>query len=181
MLWDRSLRLGVLGGFGVGLIASCSVDHRQLQIAPSYAGFWVIGSGGDGEAASGGSPADADAAGSGGEPSGLPAAGSSSGGSAGTTGTAGSPGLPPLIDGCPDLDLDAQGDCKETLVSNPGFAFDTKAWRAGNGAELAWSPENEFQDLPSGSALVSGVGASDADGMALSAATQCIALPTAAQ
>ncbi len=184
MLSLQLLRAGVLAPSALGLCMSCSLDQRQLQLGSSFAGFWIIAGAPDSDTPNGGGAGEGGAdGGQAGDAAGSPANGGglAGGSTAGSAGTGGSTGVPALVDGCPDLDLNGKGDCKETLAKNPGFASDTQAWAPGADASLEWSSQNHFQDLPSGSALVTAVGTSDIDGIGLSAVTQCVELASGAR
>jgi hypothetical protein len=129
-------------------LGACSVDHRKL----TFGGGAAVGAGGENASPD------------------QPAAGAASGQSSG-----GSTTLPPLVDGCADLDTDGVADCKVTLVKNPSFSSDVTSWTAVGAATLLWDPRNALADSPSGCALLGLQGSSDADGSVLARATQCVA------
>lgn len=170
---ERLVRLVVLGLLGASLALSCAVDHRSLVAGPSYAGFFIIGgeAGQSGASSDGGVGHTGEEGGAGALLGGADAGGKETGGA---LGAGGSQTPPAVVDGCPDLDHNAKGDCTETLVKNPNFVADTQGWSPGDQAFIEWSTENHFDDLPSGSALVSANGYSDTDGMVQRAATQCV-------
>lgn len=170
MLVERAFKVGALCAMAAGIALSCSVDHRKLK-GSSYAGYWIIAGAPDGGHAEGG----ASGASYGGEGGATPhASGGDSDAQAGSGNLAGSSAQPPIVDGCPDLDLNGEGDCHETLVQNSNFVEDTQDWMPDGDAFIEWSPQNHFDDLPSGSAQVSLTGAVDADGYSLHAASQCV-------
>lgn len=106
---------------------ACSVDHRHLEHGLGDSGYASNTDGGT-------------AAGATGEPD---------AGSGGATGdTRG------LVDGCADLDTDGIADCLATLLENPAFDRDTRAWEPALNATLSWAPKNALGDVPSGSALL---------------------------
>jgi hypothetical protein len=157
----------------------CEVDHRTLQGVDAEAGTASSsgrsGSGGMHAAGRAGAGAMAGSAtmpvgGAGGTLGGTGGAGS-----AGVGAEAGGSALPELVDGCVDLDQNKVGDCSETLVKNAVFATDVDNWNVGVMPLLAWSDQNRAADTPSGSALISFESDPvDADGLAESAAAQCV-------
>jgi len=160
---------------GIWAVA-CSVDHRHLRQAPAD----------DGQAAgpngNGGAGADGTEPGLAGSSSGATSP-SPDGGAAGarpdpspTGGSLPSP-LPPLVNGCADLDTDMVADCTVTLVKNPTFKSDVAGWTAVAPATLAWDPRNALGDTPSGCALLTATGATDIDGSVFVRAAQCVAVP----
>lgn len=84
------------------------------------------------------------------------------------------PILPPLVDGCADLDTDGVADCSVTLVKNATFQSDTSDWAGVMGSSLAWDARNALGDGPSGCALLTAQGSTDVDGTALFRASQCV-------
>jgi len=110
--------------------SACSVDHRHLEHGLGESGYASNADGGT-------------AAGATDEPD------ASSAGSAGATGDPRG-----LVDGCADLDTDGIADCQATLLENPTFDRDTRAWNAAPDATLSWAPKNALGDVPSGSALL---------------------------
>ena len=149
------------------VLVGCSLDTRELRLAP--------GSGGESGAATqidpgAGAPATAGANSAAGEAGALE---SSAGGGAGG-GSSGSPSL--LIDGCVDLDGNGIADCRETLVENPDFVSDVADWSPELDTTLTWDEENAAADSPSGSALLESTGVIDANtaGVALRVASQCL-------
>ena len=97
------------------------------------------------------------------------------GGSNGGSGEAAGPAEAPLIDGCPDLDGNQIGDCKETLLDNASFKSDVVGWAPELDATVAWDDQNATADLPSGSALVAATGVLGASAQgALRDVTQCL-------
>jgi hypothetical protein len=111
---------------------ACSVDDRQLQLAPSDDA--AAGTGGELDASSGGSGSE-DAAG---------AADATDG----------------LVEGCADLDTDGVPDCTQTILKNPTFTSNVDDWKADGDARLAWDSKNALADRPSGSAKISAGGGS---------------------
>jgi hypothetical protein len=183
MLVERIARVFTLGLAAAGTFSSCSLDDRVISTGSGYAGFWIIagapGGADDGDTDNAGSNADG-SSGRGGSGGAVGSGGSGAAAdSGGTHGAGGSQTA--IIDGCPDLDADDKGDCTETLVKNANFAADTQSWDAGDDAFIEWSSVNHFEDLPSGSALVSANGHSDTDGMVQRAATQCLVNDSLAQ
>lgn len=182
MLASRFLKPSALFALLASGAASCQLDERTLT-GPTYAA-WLIGGASDGGEAQGG-----DANASAGQPladageSSTAFGGAANGGSAGTNPTAGSGGNaePPIVDGCPDLDFNGKGDCKETLVTNPNFAADVGGWTAGDDVSLEWSAQNYLGDAPSGSAQITVRGYSDGDGMLQRASSQCVKLGASSQ
>jgi hypothetical protein len=160
---------------GIGALA-CSVDHRHLRLG-SDTNTPTAGTGIDGgdSLVTGENPnPEGGAAGEGQGPvstGGSPTSGSPSGG--GST----SRPLPPLVNGCADLDTDGVADCAVTLVKNPTFKSDVTSWTAVDTATLAWDPRNPLADTPSGSALLAAAGSSDIDGSLPFKAEQCVAVP----
>jgi hypothetical protein len=139
------------------LIAACSLDNRQLQLANAGTGGAESGAGG--QAVDGGAGQ---------------AAGSTNQADAGE---GGSTDLPiPVADGCADLDVDKIADCTETNVQNSDFKSDVSNWRPDMDTTIDWDASNAAGDLPSGSALIVSPGVIDATatGVALRAAQQCI-------
>jgi hypothetical protein len=161
----------VIGGPSVG----CSVDSRQLELAPDESG--------DSGSPSGVSGSDGNAgagSGSAGRAGSL-ATGGSGGSSAGAGGGAAGMGVdePPIVDGCVDLDRNGIGDCKETLLKNADFSSDVADWTAEMDATLEWDEHDASgEEGTSGSALVSSVGVIDptSDNSVLRAASQCVAV-----
>jgi hypothetical protein len=145
--WVMTLSLSVL---------ACSVDQRKLHQA---AGAGASDDRGDG--------GDASRAGQGGHSGTGPDA---TGGGGSTPST-----LPPLIDGCADLDTDGVADCSVTLARNAAFESDVDGWAAADGVALAWDPKNALGDEHSGSALLTAEGSTDIEGSALFRASQCLA------
>ena len=82
--------------------------------------------------------------------------------------------LPPLVDGCADLDTDGVADCSVTLVKNAAFKSDIGSWTAVDDSRLAWDAKNALGDTPSGCALLTAEGTTDIDGSALFRASQCL-------
>lgn len=178
---QRSLPMCLLTllSLGAGIATSCSFDKRKLR-TPNYEAWLIMGGAGEGGAPGGAdySPSD-DGGDTATEPGGAPnGSGNSSGGA--PTGNIDTP-EPMLVDGCPDLDFNGKGDCTETLVKNPNFARDVADWSEGDDAFIEWSAQNHFNDLPSGSALVSVRGFTDADGMMQRASSQCVTFETASK
>lgn len=151
-------------------LAACSLDERRLKVGPG---------GGEGAAEQGGRPSS-------GASSGLPEGGEgatpSQGASAGSAGSVNDGGdgpttpshLPPLVGGCADLDTDGVGDCSVTLVENATFKTDVASWAKVGDSALEWNAKNALADTPSGCAMLSAQGTTDADGAALFRASQCI-------
>lgn len=159
----------------VGIWAlACSVDHRTLHSAsddllgagasPSTGA--TTASGGE-NGSTGGTMSPSPDAGAGGA---APDPGSSGGSSTASN-------LPPLVNGCADLDTDMVGDCTVTLVKNAAFKSDVASWTAVDPAMLAWDPRNALADTPSGCALLTVAGSTDIDGSALFRASQCVPIP----
>jgi hypothetical protein len=156
---------------GAIVLLGCSVDERDLQLAPG-------GSAGLGSSTSPGSSGNGGVSGS--DPStagggGLDASTISDAGAAGDAGAV-EPAPIPTVDGCADLDMNGVADCQETIVTNPDFKQDTSAWSAETDTTLTWDPSDAIGDASSGSALVASQGVIDADasGAALRAASQCV-------
>jgi hypothetical protein len=133
---------------------ACGVDDRKLQLSAGTDG----GTMGGGDGAS--SPHGA-AAGAGSD--------TNAGGEAATPAI-----LPPLVDGCADLDTDGVADCSVTLVKNATFQSDTGGWTSVAGSSLAWDARNAVGDDPSGCALLTAQGSTDSDGTTLFHALQCV-------
>ena len=157
-----------LSMLGVAAIA-CAVDERYLRTrpemdVPGVAGRAGVDDGVAGRAVTGSPSSDGGSAGQSQEPS--PNAGNPA-----------TPTLPPLVNGCADLDTDGVADCTVTLVENPTFASDVESWAAVETATLAWDGQNALSDTPSGCALLTATGASDIDGSVLFRASQCVAVP----
>jgi len=164
--------------FGIWALA-CSVDHRHLRQGPADDGQAA----GSSANANGGAGADSAAPGTAGTSSGATSP-SPDGGAAGarpepdpTGGSSPSSPLPPLVNGCADLDTDMVADCTVTLVKNPTFKSDVVNWTAVDPATLAWDARNALGDTPSGCALLTATGATDLDGSVFVRATQCVAVP----
>lgn len=146
-------------------ISACTLDTRTLhRDATTSAGAGRdpggAGSSATGSGASAGSGVDA-----------------SSGGT-GTTDPSSNAGsgvspLPPLVDGCADLDSDGVADCKVTLAKNPSFETDVAEWKAVDGASLTWDSDNALADTPSGCARLR----AGADSDSIYRASQCVAVP----
>jgi hypothetical protein len=167
---ERISRQVGLASLGVWLIA-CSLDQRNLQL-DSAAGASTNGAGAgvdDGVAGSSGSTSTP-------EPDGG-AAGEGQPVGAGMAGSPSTPALPPLVNGCADLDTDKVADCSVTLVKNPAFKSDVESWAAVDDAMLAWDAGNALGDTPSGCALLTASGTSDLDGSAFFRVAQCVAVP----
>ena len=149
---------------------ACSVDQRKLRLGTA-AGTTGVGAS-DSAGTHNGTPSGGGGA--------APAHGGASGAAsdvnaAGETSTP-SP-LPPLVDGCADLDTDGVADCSVTLVENAAFASDVSGWSPVGTSSLAWAAGNALADTPSGCALLSAEGRSDIDGTALFRASQCVPVP----
>jgi hypothetical protein len=172
---QRLFQMCLLTSVGAGIAISCSLDKRKLQ-TPNYAAWLIMGGAGEGGAPGG---ADYNPNDDGGDP------GTEEGGARNHAGSTSSGGAdtpePALVDGCPDLDANGVGDCTETLVKNPNFAENVADWSAGDDSFIEWSAQNHFDDLPSGSALVSVRGYTDADGMMQRASSQCVTFETASK
>jgi hypothetical protein len=138
---------------GISALA-CGVDDRMLR--PS--------AGTDGGTTDGGDGASRPHGGAGGAGSDMNA-----GGEAATP-----PSLPPLVDGCADLDTDGVADCSVTLVKNATFQSDTSGWTGVAGSSLAWDAKNAVGDDPSGCALLTAQGSTNIDGTSLFRASQCV-------
>jgi len=145
-------------GAAFALLAACSVDNRQLQLA--------TGAGGAGQ--------------SGASAEGGMGNGATAGHGAGTGGDAGSEeSTISLVDGCADLDTNQVPDCAETVVENSDFKVDVSKWQADDvDTSIEWDEQNAARDRPSGSALVASTGVIDAQavGVALRAAQQCVTI-----
>ena len=157
-------------GVLVMVALACSVDNRSLRLGTS-AGATGVGAS-DAAGTHTGSPSGGDAA--------APARGGAAGAAsevnaAGESSTP--PPLPPLVDGCADLDTDSVPDCSVTLVENAAFDRDVSGWSAVGTSSLAWADRNALADTPSGCALLSAEGRSDIDGTALFRASQCVRVP----
>jgi hypothetical protein len=153
---------GWLPWFGIWLLA-CSVDHRHLRLGSADK---APGAGAD-DGAAGTTPATNSPSPDGGAAGASPEPGS-------TGGSSTSPPLPPLVNGCADLDTDMVADCTVTLVKNPSFKSDVTDWTAVDTAKLAWDPRNALGDTPSGCALLTAQGTTDIDGSAPFRASQCV-------
>ena len=138
---------------GISSLA-CGVDDRVLQ--PDTAAGMTDADGGDGA-----SRPEGGRAGTGSE--------MNAGGEAAMP-----PILPPLVDGCADLDTDGVADCSVTLVKNAAFQSDTSDWIGVMGSSLAWDARNALGDDPSGCALLTAQGSTDVDGTARLRASQCV-------
>jgi hypothetical protein len=152
-------------------MGGCSLDTRALALAASGAG-----SSSDGGAATNPAQAGAINVGAAGSDSSLgdAGAGANSAGSGAQAGQAGA--VPPMVDGCADLNMNQIADCNETLVSNPDMNKNVDHWLADPDTTVDWDSGNAWGDTPSGSALVASPGVIDANavGAALRAAAQCV-------
>jgi hypothetical protein len=159
---------------GAWLIA-CSVDQRELRLG--------AGAGASAGTTSHGASAGVDdGAGASGATTSKPgpeggAAGEAEPAQPSSGGKTTAPMLPPLVDGCPDLDTDTVADCTVTLVKNPRFERDVESWSAVDDAMVTWDAENALSDTPSGCALLTASGTNDIDGSAFFRVSQCVAIP----
>ncbi len=126
-------------------VTACSLDVRTLHHdgAGSSGTGNHPGSSGSGAGMVGTSAGTGTGADSAGGTGGTQGMGSNGGGGSGS-------GLPPLVDGCADLDSDGVADCKVTLLKNSAFASDVADWTGVDGATLTWDPDNALADKPSG-------------------------------
>jgi len=150
LLGLRRKRRLVVASLASAAVSGCSLDTRELH--------YSLESGGRAGAFAG-------------APS---RAGSDQGGAAGQSDAGG----PPTLDGCTDLDEDGTPDCEQTLIENATFASTVAPWTSDAEAELVWDEHNAANDLPSGSALLSVMGAATpgAQGAALHSASQCLSV-----
>ncbi|HEY2406928.1 MAG TPA: hypothetical protein VGI10_13045 [Polyangiaceae bacterium] len=153
------------------LLSGCPVDQRQLALA---APARDDSSGASGGLTSGGNAGATDAGhvsgGSGGS-------GGSGALDAGADAFAGDAALvPPLVDGCADLDTDGVGDCTVTIVMNADFKTNVLGWTPDTETTSVWDAKNALADLPSGSLLATGSGFIDAPGLTLDTVAQCVPL-----
>ncbi len=159
--------VGLLGIFA----AACSLDHRVLHHDGVAA---TPGSGGSGSGTAG-TRNTANGANAGME-SVTPAAGSAGMREPGSNGGGGTSALPPLVDGCADLDSDGVADCTVTRTQNSAFERDVLGWTPIGVATLTWDADNALADTPSGCARLRGPDASN-DSAMIYRASQCVAIP----
>lgn len=158
--------IGLLGIFAV----ACSLDQRVLHHDASIG--VTAGSAGNGNGNGNGTAGTHDTADAGMD--GVePEAGSAGTQEPGSNGGSSSSGLPPLVDGCADLDSDGVADCTVTRTQNSAFGRDVRGWTALGAASLTWDPDNALADTPSGCARLR----VSNDGAMIYRATQCVAVP----
>ena len=154
-------------------LAGCPIDRRTLAASADEDDEAVTLAGSSGQAHHTSSAGRGGSWGGSGMAGGLAGAGESD--ESGAGGVAGEPPrLPPLVDGCADLDENGAADCKESEVSNSRFVADVDGWRADTGVSISWSTRDAYGDETSGSALVEASGTSDNDALGTFPASQCV-------
>ncbi len=162
---------GIVGTGGAGTGGAVSTGGSVSGGATATGGASTGGRVGTGGAGTGGAVSTG-GSGTGGA---TATGGAASGGAAVTGGVTGNGGAP----GCPDLDQDAVPDCRQTLMSNPGFDQGTTGWAASPVGSASFKSIDGNANPMSGSIAVDNT---DTDpkhaptGWTTASASQCLAV-----